>query len=62
MTTTVPLTPEATFTARMLLANGDKEIEVCAFNGLMAVMVAEGPVLITKEQVMEFFNLDLIQP
>ena len=55
--TSTPLVPEKTFKARMLLPHGEQEIEVCSFNGLMAVMVCEGPVLITKQQVMDFFDL-----
>lgn len=45
------------FKAVMLVADGEKEIEVGDFNGQMAIYVPEGPILITKEQAIKFFNL-----
>lgn len=45
------------FTATQMGSLGDGSVDVCAFNGSMAVCAEEGPVIITKEQAMEFFGL-----
>ncbi len=49
---------EEDFNAVMLVSDGEKSIEVGNFNGAMAVYVPEGPILITREQAIKFFNLE----
>ena len=49
---------EKEFIATKLTSSGERGITVCTFNDLMAVCGdSEGPVLISKEQAMKFFNL-----
>lgn len=45
------------FQATQLLVHHDNPVPVTDFNGMMAVCVPDGPVIITKEQAMAFFGL-----
>ena len=40
-----------------MLARADESISVTNFNGQMAIATKEGPIIITRKQVIEFFNL-----
>lgn len=47
-----------TFMSRKMVAYGERDVEVVRFNGMMAICGDdEGAVIITKEQVMKFFDL-----
>jgi hypothetical protein len=45
------------FKAVMLKPAQDAEISIIDFNGKMAICADEGPILVTKEQAMKFFDL-----
>jgi hypothetical protein len=45
------------FKAAMLKPAQDAEISIIDFNGKMAICADEGPILVTKEQAMKFFDL-----
>jgi len=49
------------FNAVMLVPNGEASVEVGDFNGAMAVYAPEGPILITREQAIEFFRLEEVK-
>lgn len=46
------------FKAIQMLSTHDATVDVTHFNGSMAICSEEGPVLITREQAIEFFNLN----
>ena len=46
-----------TFTAEGLVAFGSDPVEVCSFNGRMAILTEEMPILITEQQAIDFFGL-----
>ena len=45
------------FNAKGLVSFGDTMVEVTSFNEYMAILTEEMPILITKQQAMDFFNL-----
>lgn len=46
------------FKATVMLHDGETTVDVVDYNGTMAICAREdGPILITKEQAMKFFNL-----
>lgn len=45
------------FYGYLMLAWSDEPIEIVDFNGAMAISTEPGPIIITKEQAMKFFDL-----
>ncbi|MCP4443621.1 MAG: hypothetical protein GY810_32355 [Aureispira sp.] len=46
------------FNATQLTVHGEGAVLITRFNNQLAVCAEAGPILITKEQVMRFFNLE----
>jgi hypothetical protein len=46
------------FDACQMLSDSNRPIPCTSFNGHLAVMVEDGPVLITRQQARDFFGFD----